>query len=126
MPATTISPTDLQRIEQEMYAAMVGGDNKSLENLLSDKLRFIHSNGRAQSKAEVLQDFREPQKKKMDSSEPVTHTYPGVAVTSAVLRLTTNPGSSSETATKLRVAYVWVEEPQGWRLLLRQTAKLPD
>jgi hypothetical protein len=126
MPATLTAP-DLARLGQQLFDAMIGGDAKTLDTLLSNDLRYIHSNGRMQSKPEVLKDCetKGAQKRKVEFSETVTTCYPGVGVVSTIVRTITNPGSS-ETSARARISYVWVEESQGWRLMLRHPCKMPD
>ena len=106
-----------------------GRDVNALDKLLSDKFQFIHSNGRLEFKSDLIKkEGNETRTKQIDSSDSIFHCYPGVAIVSNIvrLRMTAGADAGSETIRRHRVSYVWVEEPQGWRLLLRQTARLPD
>jgi ketosteroid isomerase-like protein len=106
-----------------MYDAMLAGDAKALDKLLSDEVQFIHSDGRAQSKQEVLKDLRGPKNMTITTSDTTSQRYPGVGVV-LTTRTRTNPDGSEAPATR-RMAYVWVEETQGWRLVLRVAIHIP-
>ena len=126
MPST-ISIPELERLEQALCDAMVRQDIEALDKLTSDKLRFMHTNGKSQTKAEFLADRRVNAKiRKMESFDPLYLCCEGMAVVSNTVDVTVvQEGESADKARVLRLlsTYVWVEEPQGWRLSIRQGAR---
>ena len=56
----TAEPTaaEILRLEDRRFAAMTANDLKTLGSLIADDLRFVHSNGMVEDKAEFLRKLR--------------------------------------------------------------------
>jgi ketosteroid isomerase-like protein len=123
---TTPTAAQLEALERQLYDAMLAGDTSSLDRMLSDDIQFIHSNGHVQSKKEVLADFQVALNQKFTTAETATRRYPGVGIlTSKRTRGSADPNSSDPSFT-LRVTYVWIEDAGEWRLVSRQSSRIPD
>ena len=48
----------IAQLEDRRYEAMLRGDVATLDHLLDDRLRYVHSNGSADGKASYLDGFR--------------------------------------------------------------------
>jgi ketosteroid isomerase-like protein len=121
---STISARDLQKLERRLYDAMIDVDFDTLDKLLSDDLQFIHSDATVHSKAAYFQALRDRYDyRKIENVNATFHGYAGAATVLADVAIT-GVSNGNETQSRMRVAYVWVEEPQGWRLVLRQATRI--
>ena len=121
-----LSDSELDRLERSFYRCLTSDDVTALASLVSDDLRYIHSTGVSQDKKAYLDQLRERRGmfKKVESVETTIRSYPGVTVASSVVE-TTVERDGKPLVTRQLVVYVWVEEPQGWRLSFRQGTALP-
>jgi len=51
---------DIAALEDERYAAMLSADGETLNRLLDDRLRHVHSSGHVDSKASRMSNFGRP------------------------------------------------------------------
>jgi hypothetical protein len=60
--------TLIAKLEDERYAAMLSGDLATLDRLLDDRLRYVHSSGHADDKASYLAGLRKGKTKYLSIS----------------------------------------------------------
>lgn len=107
--------------------ALRRGDANALASLLSDDLRYTHSNGKFEKKSDTVGDLA--QKKiafeRFETSElTATDIAPGVVVLSGRIDQR-KLGNGKWSDAKLLFHAVWRNEGGQWRLVSLQTAMLP-
>ena len=56
-------PGSILRLEDQRFQAMTEGDLAALDRLIADDLRFVHSNGMVEDKAEFLRKLRDGERR---------------------------------------------------------------
>lgn len=119
------SAAEIQRLEDERYAAMVAGDVNTLERLLDDELVYMHSSGIADSKESYLRGLREG-----------VWDYQRVGRTEQAVKLTGDTGlvfnrlaisikvRGVQKELDTRALAVWVRRAGGWRLVAVQSGAI--
>jgi ketosteroid isomerase-like protein len=112
--------------DQARVAAMVAGDAAALGRLLSDQLRFVHSDGRVESKADYLKNLLAGDTAYADAKLSEVETMQVahdvvVVLGQQKMRKKLGPDWSDVT---LRYLGVWRNEHEfGWRLVAWQSAR---
>jgi len=111
--------------DQARVAAMVAGDSVALGRLLSDQLRFVHSDGRVEAKADYLRNLLAGDTAyadaKLSEVETMQIAHDVVAVLGQQkMRKKLGPDWSDVT---LRYLGVWRNEHDGWKLIAWQSAR---
>lgn len=125
--AHAASSDDVLAAEQARRTALLAGDAEALERLLSDDLRYIHSNGRLETKAEIIRGFRTKHVvyERFELSKLHARLIdPDVATVTGTIeqkKLTGGKGNDL----KLLFQSVWRRESGAWRLIAIQTAQPP-
>ena len=118
--AEDVRAADLNRIR-----ALIHADRAALEAVLADELTYGHSDGRRQTKAELLNAVAAGAitYQSYDGPRPEVRVYGDVGVMSGVAELRATAG---ETAVKFRIRYLAVYAKRGdaWRLVAYQSASL--
>lgn len=132
MPATTNpSASSIDAVlaaEKARSAALVSGDTKALDRLLADDLRYVHSNGRVQTKKDVIDGLADGTTAYSSFSTEKIHSNP-VTADVVVLSGTLNQrkfGNGKWTEAQLLFQAVWRKSAQGWQLVNIQTVKVPE
>lgn len=111
--------------DQARVAAMSAGDAAALGRLLSDQLRFVHSDGRVESKADYVRNLLAGDTAYADVRATEVETMQvshEVVVVLGVQRMRKRlAGQWSEVT--LRYLGVWRHEQEGWRLMAWQSAR---
>ena len=103
---------------QEWKTAALKGDNAVLGKLLHPDLTYSHSNGRTESKQDVLSS--KPTMKDLTfGKETTVRVYGNTALVKGPIDVV----NEKETL-KLSVLQVWVKGPSGWQLVARQSTRL--
>jgi ketosteroid isomerase-like protein len=117
--------------EGEVRAAMIawkeatlGKDGAALDNLLHQDLTYSHSNGRTQTKADVVSSVA-------GGKSSVTGIHFGdltvrVYGTTALVKGIVDVHSSKDGATSaahLDILHVWINGSQGWQMVARQATQ---
>jgi ketosteroid isomerase-like protein len=104
--------------------AMMKRDAAGLRKLLHEDLIYSHSNGRTQTKAEVLQDTTgKTTMEAMDFSETTVRVYGNTALIRAKVEIR-NSTDGKATIFHTNVLHVWLKGPGGWQLVSRQATQL--
>lgn len=124
--ADSAAVTAARQADQYRIAAMVAGDTAALGALLSDDLRFVHSDGRIESKADYVKNLLAGDTQYADARSTVIETQqPGgadlvVLIGAQEMRKRLGPTWSE---VKLRYLAVWRREGAAWRLVTWQSLR---
>jgi hypothetical protein len=103
---------------QEWKAAALKWDTKALDKLLHADLTYSHSNGRTESKQDILKT--KPTMKDVTFGKDTTvRVYGNTALVKGSMDVVTE----KETL-KLSVLQVWIKGSNGWQLVGRQSTRL--
>jgi ketosteroid isomerase-like protein len=95
-------------------------DAAALQKLLHDDITYSHSNGRCQTKAEVVQaTMGKTTIEAMDFSEVTVRVYGTTALIRANVEMR-NSTDGKSTTNHLNVLHVWLKGPGGWQMIARQ------
>jgi ketosteroid isomerase-like protein len=104
--------------------AMMKKDAAGLEKYLHPDLTYSHSNGRTQSKAEVIQSaMGKTVIEAIDFSETTVRVYGTTALIKANVDMR-NANDGKSTTSHLSVLHVWIKGPAGWQMVARQAGTL--
>jgi hypothetical protein len=113
--------------EAELYKAMLEFDYAALDRLLSDEVRYIHSTGVVETKADYFAGMRaglyEYGDIRITSNE--TRVLGPAAMTTGVMEMLVGAKGSAKGTIRLQHVLIWRLESGTWRLLLRQATRLP-
>lgn len=113
------------RADQARIAAMVAGDAEALGQLLSDQLRFVHSDGRVESKADYVKNLLAGDTAYADAKTSELETMQvsaDVVVIIGVQQMRKKLGPTWSDI-KLRFLAVWRNEAGTWRMVGWQSAR---
>jgi hypothetical protein len=113
------------RADQARIRAMMAGDGAALGALMSDQLRFVHSDGRVESKAEYVKNLMAGDTQYADAKTSELETMQVDAEVVVILgvqqmRKRLGPDWSD---VKLRYLAVWRNESGVWRMIAWQSAR---
>ena len=117
---------DIESVERARYAAMTRQDIKTLQPMLADDLIYCHSNGRCESKAQLLESIRTGRVRyhavNILSLQP--RTAAGAVIVNGSIAV---DGAMDGLPIKMQLVYmgVYVRRDGQWRLAAWQSARLP-
>ena len=113
------------RADHARLAAMMAGDGAALGRLMSDELRFVHSDGRIETKADYVKNMMAGDTAYADAKtsevETIQITPDSVAVL-GVQQMRKKLGATWSDIT-LRYLAVWRNEAGTWRMVAWQSAR---
>ena len=117
----------VRQAERALYDTMIAKDLDALAGLLSKDLAYVHSTGVVETKAEYLAavDRSLYAYKKIESRRPVIVHYGETAIMHGIVDMWVATDGGPVEQLCLRFVLVWVREDGRWRLMLRQTTRLP-
>ncbi len=113
------------RADNARLAAMMVGDATALGNLMSDQLRFVHSDGRVESKADYVKNLLAGDTAYADvktSAVEMMQVTPESVVILGVQTMRKRLGPDWSEVT-LRYLSVWRNEAGVWRMIAWQSAR---
>lgn len=113
------------KADQARLAAMTGGNGAALERLMSDQLRFVHSDGRVESKGEYVKNLMAGDTAYAAAKTSDVETMQiasDVVVVMGVQRMRKRLGAEWSDIT-LRYLAVYRNEAGAWRLVAWQSAR---
>ena len=113
------------RADKARLAAMMAGDGNALAELMSDQLRFVHSDGRVESKADYVKNLMAGDTAYADaktSDLETTQVSADVVVVLGVQEMRKRLGPTWSDI-KLRYLAVWRNENGAWRMVAWQSAR---
>ena len=117
---------DIQRLEDERYAAMLGKDVKALERLLDEELVYMHSSGVADSKQSYIRGLSEGvwDYQRIGRSEQTVKVSGDTALVFNRLAISIKVRGVQKEMDNRALA-VWVRRDAGWRLIALQSGAIP-
>jgi ketosteroid isomerase-like protein len=117
---------DIESVERARFAAMTQQDVKALQPMLADDLIYCHSNGRCESKTQLLESIRTGRirYRAVDILSLRPRTAAGAVIVNGSIAV---DGSMDGVAVKMQLVYmaVYVRRDGQWRLAAWQSARLP-
>jgi hypothetical protein len=113
------------RADKARLTAMMAGDGEALGRLMSDQLRFVHSDGRVESKADYVKNMMAGDTQYVDARTSELETMqisPDVVVVLGVQEMRKRLGPDWSNI-KLRYLAVWRNEAGTWRMIAWQSAR---
>jgi ketosteroid isomerase-like protein len=113
------------KADKARLAAMMAGDGEALARLMSDQLRFVHSDGRVESKADYVKNMMAGDTEYADaktSELETTQVSADVVVVIGVQEMRKRLGPTWSDI-KLRYLAVWRNESGVWRMVAWQSAR---
>jgi hypothetical protein len=113
------------RADKARLTAMMAGDGEALGRLMSDQLRFVHSDGRVESKADYVKNMMAGDTAYADAKTSQLETMqisPDVVVVLGVQEMRKRLGPAWSDI-KLRYLAVWRNEGGTWRMIAWQSAR---
>jgi len=124
MPSTqTGKETAVSAAVEALRKAMVAGDKPALEKLAMDELSYGHSSGRLENKAEFIATLTSG-KAGFSAIELGDQTVNVVDKIALVRHVFNGTRRKEGDKMKLAILTVWLQQPDQWKLLARQAAKL--
>jgi ketosteroid isomerase-like protein len=118
---------EVRAAERRLYDAMIANEGAALAALTSSDLAYVHSTSVVESKDEWLAgvkrglyDYRE-----INSRDVTIKVYGDVAVMHGIVEMSVSTGEGPVELLHLQFVLIWVLEEGGWRLMLRQTTRIP-
>jgi ketosteroid isomerase-like protein len=122
-------PEDAVRAAMNDFArCLVDADRAAAERLLADNVLYSHSDGRLETKQELIRDLMELKKTKYHALEYgpdtkiVIHGDTALVRGNAVVRNT--PEGGEPRAIYLNLLQVWQKQKSGWRMIARQSTRM--
>ena len=118
--------TDIARLEDERYAAMLGKDIGALERLLHPDLVYMHSSGVADDKASYIAGVRDRvwDYNTIARSEATVRLHGSLALVFNRLKIDLSVRGVAKSLDNRALA-VWVAEDGAWRLIALQSGMVP-
>ncbi|OFW28908.1 MAG: hypothetical protein A3H97_23195 [Acidobacteria bacterium RIFCSPLOWO2_02_FULL_65_29] len=124
MPSTqTGKETAVSAAVEALRKAMVAGDKAVLEKLAMDELSYGHSSGRLENKAEFIATLTSG-KAGFSAIELGDQTVNVVDKIALVRHVFNGTRRKEGDKMKLAILTVWLQQPDQWKLLARQAARL--
>jgi hypothetical protein len=102
--------------------AMLKKDGAALEPLLHADLLYSHSDGRTETKADILKAL--PNLGSIKFGDSSVRIYGNTALVKGSMEIVNN-ATTPPTALNLSVLQVWLKGPKGWQLVARHSNRLP-
>ena len=112
---------------QDLKNALLSKDSISLSNLLVDDISYGHSSGLIQTKSQLIRDvvsgFQEY--KSIEASDLNVRIYDNTGIATLKLKVNLSFGGNPMDL-NLIATLTWVKINNEWKLVARQSVKLPD
>ena len=117
---------DIQKLEDERYAAMLAKDVKALERLLDPGLVYMHSSGVADSKESYIRGLRDGvwDYQRIGRSEQTVKVNGDTALVFNRLAISIKVRGVQKEMDNRALA-VWVRREGAWRLIALQSGAIP-
>jgi hypothetical protein len=118
---------DVRRLEQERFAAQLAQDTLQLARLLSDQLRYVHSNALEESKTDFIRSVATGSIRylSMEQLSALDYVRAGRFILLSGIVAVEGLYSGSPFSIKLRYSSWYKKERGMWRLYYWQSTKIP-
>jgi uncharacterized protein (DUF885 family)/ketosteroid isomerase-like protein len=115
-----------EKVERRRFAAMVAQDTKALEPMLAEELRYVHSTGQVESKAQFLETIRSGRLRylSIEVRELDVRRHGDTAIITGLISAQGATGSAPVDL-ELRYTDAYVNRAGRWQLLAWQSTRLP-
>jgi len=115
-------------MERRLYDAQVAGVSADIAPMLSADLRYLHSTGVAETRAEYLAgvDDRLYEYGRIDSRDTRLIASGDLAIQDGIVDMTVSAHGAPKQLIHLLFCLVWRREAGAWKLLYRQATRIPD
>jgi ketosteroid isomerase-like protein len=113
-------------LEKKRFEAMVNLDFVALREMLGDDLRYTHSNGKFESKAEYLTEITDGtlRYQRMEPTEIDVRIFKKTAVVTGLVFVSVKQGDRI-VESQLRYTDVWQKRSGKWQLVVWQSVRIP-
>jgi len=118
--------TEVMMKMENLRNALLSKDSVALSNLLADDVTYGHSSGLIQTKAELIRSIMsgEQDYKSIEPSNMVVRIYDNAGVVNAKVKANLIY-QGKPTDLNMAVTFTWVKINGEWKLVARQSVKLP-
>ena len=113
---------DVRAAMESLKQATLTKDAAALDRLLHPDLTYSHSDGKTQTKADILKAL--PNTKSITFGETSVRVYGNTALVKGPVEFVNNTANGTTTV-NLSILHVWLKGPKGWQLVARHATKLP-
>lgn len=115
----------IAQLEDRRYEAMLRGDVATLDHLLDDRLRYVHSNGSADGKASYLDGFRKGvwSYRSIAREDQTIVPFGEAAAVFNILRIDIDI-AGVQRKVHARALALWIRSEQSWRLAALSSASI--
>ena len=126
--ATPQLAAQIAALERRLYAAQIASDMAAIEPFLSADLRYLHSTGVAETRAEYLRAVRDRlyEYGRIESRGVRLHVCEDLAIQDGIVDMTVSAHGAAKALIHLLFCLVWRREGAEWRLLYRQATRMHD
>jgi len=121
-----VSEADVAAAVDRLMAAMVNADENILRAMLTDELVYAHSNGKVQSKSDLLEEIMNGERRfmRIETLDQTIQLAENAAVVQHVFKAETKYRNGDLGSLHVNVIQVWQLKNGDWMLLARQGYKL--
>jgi ketosteroid isomerase-like protein len=115
------------QLEQQWEDALVHSDVATLEKLYADGIVYTHSNGKVDSKTSYINAIKSGSTKyeSMKRDDIKVNVYGTTALVTCHWQVKVGaPGNPS--TLNARYLHVYVEQPDGWKLVAHESTRIPE
>jgi ketosteroid isomerase-like protein len=112
---------DVLAAMEKWKQAVLKKDAAALDRLLHPDLLYSHSDGKTQTKADILKSL--PKTQSITFGESTIHIYGNIAVVKGPIEMVDIP-AGTPTTLKLSILQVWLKGPKGWQMVARHSTRL--
>lgn len=129
-PVAAIAGPDekaLLALLEKWRVASLAGDRKTLESIIDPNCLYSHSNARLETGTEQIEAAvtGKPKYEKLEVSAPTVREHGSNAVIRCNMAIRTNNAGTVNNL-NLNVLTVWNKQGGNWKMIARQSTRLPD
>lgn len=127
-PSITIKVTqEIQQLDSLRVQAMIHADSSTLARVLADDLTYTHTNGRVDTKAQLLASLISGKLKyeAISYERAQLRNYGAVAVSTGLVAMQVKAGEQ-RLRFQARFTSVYVKQGNHWQMAAWQSTRLPD
>lgn len=113
---------DVQTAIDTWKQAVLKKDVATLDKLLHPDLLYSHSDGRTETKADILKS--PPNTKSITFGESSFRVYGNTVLVKGNAEFVNNAANGTTTTLNLSILQVWIKDSKGWQLVARQSTRL--
>ena len=126
--ATPQLAAQIAALERRLYRAQVAASATDIEPMLSADLRYLHSTGVAETRAQYLRGVvdRLYEYGEIKSRKVRLNVSEDIAIQDGIVDMTVSAKGAPKTLIHLLFCLVWRREGAQWKLLYRQATRIPE